>query len=197
MSVINDFLVNGAYPATVGGTGTAVKYFPRVLGTAGPTGGESVAPSATSSSGQLVVNGFNELNGQWFDVLVGGEVTSGAADSSVTAEVALYANTAALGVAPSYTKIATTGAVTLSLAGTSYNFSLYASMFGTTDSGVVRGLQYSILGTTQNAWAALTNNLSSINFGSSAPFGLVVGVTFASSDAANAAKLYQFQISAS
>src|SRR5208337_935515 len=104
MSVINDFLVNGLNPATVGGTGTAVKYFPRTLGTGGPSGGQSVAPSATSAAGQLVVNGNSELNAQWFDVLIGGEVTSGAADSSVTAEYALYANTAALGAAPSYTK---------------------------------------------------------------------------------------------
>lgn len=192
MSVINDFAVNGTFPATVGGTGTAVKYFPRLLGSS--IGVESVAPSATSSKGQLVVPGFNELNGQWFDVFCGGDIVSGAADSSVTATVILYAQTAADGATPSYTAIASTGAVTASLTGTSYNWSIKASLFGTTASGVVRGTQYSILGTTQNALAALTNNLSSINFGNATPFGLVVGVTFGSSDASNSAAMNQFQI---
>lgn len=194
MSVLNDFQVNGLFPSTVGGSGTTVKYFPRLLGSS--IGVESVAPSASSQKGQLVVPGFNELNGQWFDVLVGGDIVSGSADSSVTAEVALYAQTSADGVAPSYTKIATTGAVTASLTGTSYNFAIKCSLFGTTASGNVRGTQYSILGTTQNATASLTNNLSSINFGNANPFGLVVGVTFGSSDAANAAALNQFQIAA-
>ena len=196
MSVINDFLVNGAGAATVGGTGTAVKYFPRSLGTGGPSGGQSVAPSATSSAGQLVVNGNNELNAQWFDVLVGAEVTSGAADSSVTAEVALYANTAAIAAAPSYTKLATTGAFTVPLSGEVYEVGLRVQLFGSTKSGIVRGIQSGVYGASNLAAGALTNNLSGINFASQAPFGLVVGVTFGSSDASNAASLYQFQIAA-
>lgn len=194
MSVINDFGVNGLNPSVVGGTGTAVKYFPRLLGSS--IGVESVAPSATSSNGQLVVNGFSELNAQWFKVSVGGDILSGVADSSVTVEVALYANTAALGVAPSYTKIATTGALTAPLANTSYAFGLDVDLLGDTASGVVRGFQRGIFGANNIASASLTNNLSSINMGSQAPFGLVVGVTFGSSDAGNSANLRQFQIAA-
>lgn len=194
MSVINDFGVNGLNPSVVGGTGTSVKYFPRLLGTS--IGVESVAPSATSSNGQLVVNGFSELNAQWFKVSVGGDILSGVADSSVTVEVALYANTAALGVAPSYTKIATTGALTAPLANTSYAFGLDVDLLGDTASGVVRGFQRGIFGANNIASASLTNNLSSINMGSQAPFGLVVGVTFGSSDAGNSANLRQFQIAA-
>ncbi len=193
MSVINDFAVNGLFPSVVGGSGTAIKYFPRLLGSS--IGVQSVAPSATSAAGQLVVPGNNELNGQWFNVLIGGDIVSGAADSSVTAEVALYANVGTV-TSPSYTKIATTGVQTAPLTGTSYNFALKVSMQGTTASGVVRGNQYSILGTNQNAYAALTASLSSINFGNATPFGLVVGVTFGTSDAANSASLNQFQITA-
>jgi len=194
MSVINDFAVNGLNPSTVGGTGTAVKYFPRLLGSS--IGVESVAPSATSSNGQLVVNGFSELNAQWFKVSIGGDVLSGVSDSSVTVEVALYANTAALGAAPSYTKLATTGALTAPLANTNFAFGLDVDLLGDTASGVVRGFQRGIFGANNIASASLTNNLSGINMGSQAPFGLVVGVTFGSSDAGNAASLRQFQISA-
>jgi hypothetical protein len=188
---LNDFQVNGLFPSTVGGTGTTVKYFPRLLGTS--IGVESTAPSATSAAGQLVVPGNGVLNGQNFDVQVGGEITSGVSDSSVTVQVALYANTGTVS-SPSYTMIATTGNVVAPLESTSYNFNMKVSLFGTTASGVVRGTQYSILGTTQNALAALTNNLSGINFSNAAPFGLVVGVTFNSSDAGNSAALYQFQV---
>ena len=194
MSVINDFLVNGLNPSTVGGSGTTVKYFPRLLGSS--IGVESVAPSASSAAGQLVVNGNNALNGQWFNVLVGVGITGGAADSSVTAKVSLYANTAALGAAPSYTEIATTGLFTQPLELTEYEVGLKVSLFGTTGSGIVRGIQSGVYGANNLAAGALTNNLSGINFGSQAPFGLVVGVTFSSSDASNSAKLYQFQIAA-
>ena len=191
MSVINDFQVNGTFPSVVGGAGTAVKYFPRLLGSS--IGVQSVAPSATSAAGQLVVNGFNELNAQWFDVYVGGNVVSGSADSSVTAEVAIYANTGTV-TAPVYTKIGTTAAQTLALTGTPYAFGIKLSLLGDTASGVVRGTQYSILGSVQSGTAALTASLSGINMGAAVPFGLVVGVTFATSDAANAADLNQFQI---
>ena len=194
MSVINDYGVNGLNPSTVGGSGATPKYFPRLLGSS--IGVESVAPSATSSNGQLVVNGFSQLNAQWFKVSVGGDVLSGVSDSSVTVEVALYANTAALGAAPSYTKIATTGALTAPLANTNFAFGLDVDILGDTASGVVRGFQRGIFGANNIASASLTNNLSGINMGSQAPFGLVVGVTFGSSDAANAASLRQFQIAA-
>jgi len=69
-------------------------------------------------------------------------------------------------------------------------------LFGSTKSGIVRGIQSGVYGASNLAAGALTNNLSSINFASQAPFGLVVGVTFGSSDASNAASLYQFQIAA-
>jgi hypothetical protein len=195
MSVINDFQVNGLFPATVGGSGSVVKYFPRLLGTS--IGVESVAPSATNANGQLVVNGNNALNGQWFEVLIGGNILAGNSDSSTNVEVALYAQTSTVLTSPTYTKIATTGAVSMPFSNTNYVFALKVQLIGDSASGVVRGLQKSVVGSA--AWsseATLTANLSGVNFGSQAPFGLVVGVTFTDSDAANLASLYQFQIAA-
>lgn len=193
MSVINDFLVNGLNPSTVGGTGTTVKYFPRLFGGFDV---QSTAPSASSAVGQLVVPGNSTLNGQWFNALVGGNIQSGVADSSVTVEVALYAQTSATLSSPSYTKLATTGALTAPLASTYYSFALKVSLFGDSKSGVVRGSQYAILGANNVTTASLTNNLSGINFASAVPFGMVVGVTFTNTDAGNNANLYQFQITA-
>jgi len=191
MSVLNDFLVNGSNPSVVGGTGTTVKYFPRLFGGFDV---QSTAPSATSNAGQLVVPGNNTLNAQWFDVLVGGRILSGVADSSVTAKVSLYAQTAAAGATPSYTEIATTGLLTAPLENTSYAFGLKVSLFGESASGVVRGFQSGILGANNISAGNLTNNLSAINFANAAPFGLVVGVTYSNSDAGNAGYLNQFQI---
>ncbi len=193
MSVINDFLVNGLNPVTVGGTGTTAKYFPRLFGGFDV---QSANPSASTNAGMLVVPGNNSLNAQWFNVLVGGNILSGVADSSVTVKVSLYASTAAASAAPAYTEIASTGALTAPLEGTYYGFALKVSLFGDSKSGVVRGSQYAILGANNVTTASLTNNLSSINFAGATPFGLVVGVTFTTSDAGNAANLYQFQITA-
>jgi len=193
MSVINDFLVNGLNPSTVGGTGTTVKYFPRLFGGFDV---QSTAPSASSAVGQLVVPGNSTLNGQWFNALVGGNIQSGVADSSVTVEVALYAQTSATLSSPSYTKLATTVALTAPLASPYYSFALKVSLFGDSKSGVVRGSQYAILGANNVTTASLTNNLSGINFASAVPFGMVVGVTFTNTDAGNNANLYQFQITA-
>lgn len=214
MAVINDFQVNGMFPSVVGGTGATVKYFPRLLGTS--IGVQSVAPSATSAVGQLAVPGGNELNGQWFDVQCGGNIIAGNSDSSTNVEVALYAQTSAVLTSPAYTKIATTGPVGMPYSNQAYGWGLRVQLLGENKSGVVRGLQQSYVGSAAfSVPATLTASLSNINFlsGASAAlqatsggagtaggymvaFGLVVGVTFTDSDAANSASLYQFTINA-
>lgn len=194
MSVINDFGVNGGAPSILTLATTAQGYFPRLLGTS--IGVESVAPSATSSNGQLNVPGFNRLNGQRFNVLVTGSVVGGAAAASTNVTIILRANTAALGATPSYTTIASTGAVALNPIndGVSENFAMIVALFGTTASGIVSGTQTSTLSTTRVAAGALTADLSAINFANSVPFGLVVGVAFSVAGAGNTATLNQFQI---
>lgn len=197
MPVINDFAVNGTFPATISTLGTSTVYFPRLLGAS--IGVESVAPSATSAKGQLVVPGNNELNGQNFQVRIGGSIVGGAAAPSTNATIILRANTGTE-TTPVYTTIASTGAVALNplLDGVAENFTMTVTLFGTTASGIVQGNQTSQLSTTVVATSALTANLSGINFGNANPFGLVIGVTFsvASTGAANVATLNQFQITA-
>jgi hypothetical protein len=130
--------------------------------------------------------------------LVGGNVVSGSGAASETVECALYAQTSATLTSPSYTKIATTGAVNLNptVDGVTNDFNLKVNLFGTTGSGIVGGNYIAIYsGVLKNTPpTVLTANLSSINFGSAAPFGLVVGVTFNTSNAGNSANLYQFSI---
>src|SRR5580698_109665 len=104
MAVLNDFQCNGLFPSVVGGNSTSVLYFPRLLGSS--IGVQSVAPSATSAAGQLVVPGFNELNGQLFTVRAAGNFGSDTGDASGTVAVQLYANTGTV-TSPIYTSIAT------------------------------------------------------------------------------------------
>lgn len=186
-----NYAINGSSPTTVGGTGTTVKYFPNVPGPS--IGVSNTTPSSTSSAGQLNVLGSNTLNGQRFTINLTGNVSIDPAISCPTVEIALYANTAAIGASPSYTKIATTGAVT---AGNFDNedFALSVTLFGTTASGVVQGSQQCFFNAAlvNSTPKALTANLSGINFGAATPFGLVVGVTFSVSGAQNVGRLYQF-----
>jgi hypothetical protein len=195
MTVINDFQVNGLFPSIVSTLSTVQQYFPRLLGSS--IGVQSVAPSATSAAGQLVVPGNNELNGQRFSVLVGGSVVGGASAASTNVTIILRANTGTV-ASPSYTTIASTGAVALNPVndGVAENFFMKVQLFGTTASGVVSGTQESTLSTTRVAAGALTADLSGINLGLATPFGLVVGVAFsvASTGSPNVASLNQFQI---
>lgn len=204
MSVINDFQVSGLFPSVVGGTGTAVKYFPRLLGPS--IGVAPSTPSAASSVGQLIVPGVSELNGQLFKVKVVGDILSFTGGG--TYNVQLFTNTAAVGAAPTYTAIASTGAITLA-ATTKTLFMLDVTLFGTTASGQVAGYYDSVTtiangtGAAKARAAAGLDNIvpAGVNFGgaaspqgNAAPFGLVVGVTFSVSLAQNTASLYQFQI---
>jgi hypothetical protein len=197
MTVIGDFQAGVLSPSIVSTLSTSQQYFPRVLGTNGPNGGQSTAPSATSAAGQLAIPGNSELNGQNFSVLIGGSVVAGAADSSTNVTIILRANVGTV-ASPTYTTIASTGAVALNpiADGVAENFFMKVDLFGTTASGIVSGTQTSTLSTTRVAAGALTADLSSINFGSAVPFGLVVGVLFsvAQTAAPNVASLNQFQL---
>lgn len=203
MSVFADFQVSGLFPSIVGGTGTAIKYFPRILGTSGPGGGQSVAPSATSAAGQLVVPANGEVNGQNLRVQIAGDVLN--FTGGTTYNVTLSGNTGTV-AAPNYVVLASTGAVGAANTARA-SFNLDVVLFGTTLAGNVGGYYNSVTQTpagvqTSKAQAALDNPLTGVNFnaGQSSPagngiaFGLVVAVTFATSVASNAANLYQFQI---
>lgn len=193
MSVIADFQVSGLFPSTVGGLGTTAKYFPRALGAS--IGVQSVAPSSSSAAGQLSVPGNNELNGQWFDVLVALSYGSDSGDPSGTVKVELVANTGTV-TTPSYTVIASTDAyVPLREPG---QIALKAQLVADSKSGLLCGSYLALTnGVVDNSTPkALDAILSGINMGAGVPFGLAVRVTFGTTDATNTASLYQFQVAA-
>lgn len=211
MSVINDYGVSGLFPSNVGGTGVAIKYFPRlaypngnlIFGTAPAT------PSATNAAGQLVVPGLSELNGQLWKVKAAGNVLP--FTGGTTYQVVVQANTGTV-AAPVYTTIADSGVITLAQA-TRSQWALDITLEGDTVSGQVFGYYAKFSNNANFSQVALNAALTGINFnasvpaglstatggpgtagGNAAPFGLVVGVVFATSLAQNAASLYQFQI---
>jgi hypothetical protein len=209
---IQDFGVNGQFPATVGGTGSTVKYFGRNVPAA--AGANWVAAPATPSSsspvGAMWVPGDNKLNGQLMLVTATGDFTPASNATSETVTVVIQAVTGSL-IAPVYTTLASTGAFTPGVDGIAYNFSIQAELFGSNNSGIVGGTYTAIVnntvtngtGSSSTSVVALANSLTGINFNSgnpllyqAAPFGLVVGITFGASNAANKANLYQFSIEA-
>jgi hypothetical protein len=217
MSVLADFQVSGLFPSVVGGTGTAQKFFPRLLGST--IGAVPLTPSLTSSVGQLVLPGMSVLNGQIFKVKATGDVLAFTGGGTYT--VTVSANSALPGATPVYVALASTGAITLASA-TKTVWGLDITMFGSTNSGQLAGFYDSVTTVaagTQAAKARSATGLDSIltnatvNFngliptglstasggpgsqsGTAYPFGLVVGVTFSVSLAQNTASLYQFQV---
>jgi hypothetical protein len=213
-----DFSVSGLFPSKLGGTGTSIKYFPRLLG---PSIGASPAtPSATNATGALFMPPASVLNGQMFNVIAVGEFGNDTGDPSGTVTVRLQivtpnASTGSYVVSPVYTTICSTGAVVPSPFGIVNTWAIKASLYGSSLSGIVGGSYFAY----QNgALVASTpkstdTTVSGINFaggavpaslaaatggpgtvGAQAPFGLVVGVTFGTSDASNTASLYEFAI---
>jgi hypothetical protein len=213
-----DFSVSGLFPSKVGGTGTTIKYFPRLLG---PSIGASPAtPSATNATGALFIPPASVFNGQMFNVIAVGEFGNDTGDPSATVTIRLQivtpnATTGSYSVNPVYTTVATTGAVTPSALGIVNTWAIKAALYGSSLSGIVGGSYFAYQnGALVNSTPKSTDTtVSGINFaggsvpaslssatggpgtvGAQAPFGLVVGVTFTTSDASNAAALYEFAI---
>jgi len=209
MFVIQDFGVNGGFPSTVGGTGTSVKYFGRNAAfAAGATWTSPATPSSTNASGLMVVPGDLKLNGQLLEVVAAGAFfPSSAISSSETVTVGVYAVTGTI-TSPTYTLLGDSTAFAPGVDGLWYNYSFDILLQGNNDSGIVGGVYSAIVNNTVTRNnVALSNSLTGISFGQNGvvngvpvalggPFGLVVGVTFSQSDAANKAKLYEFSISA-
>jgi len=164
------------------------------------------APSSTSAAGQLPVPGGNRLNGQQFGIKATGnfEVGSGGACPNVLIE--LVANTGTI-TSPTYTVIAGSGQITAqNLTGTFYDWSIDATVNGSTGSGTLQG-KYVIVadGTVVKSNTALDHTLSGLVWGPTATnvstpnglgtdpvFGLLVRVTFSVSESGNSANMYEF-----
>jgi hypothetical protein len=186
------YTITGAFGTTVGGSGITRKYFPNVPGPS--IGVSNTTPSSSSAQGQLNVPGANKLNGQWFDINIAGAVSVAPGISCPTVTIDLQANTGTI-ASPTYTTIATTGAVT---AGNFDNesFAMKVSLVGDSLSGILTGSYLAMFnGVIVNSTQKVITNLSGLNFAVDPVFGLVVGVTFSVTGAANSATLYQFSLS--
>lgn len=201
MANVLDFQVNGLSPSKVGGAGTSVKYFPRLLGPS--IGVAPTTPSSTSAAGALLLPAGGVYNGQQFEVIAGGNFGSDTGDPSGTVTVQLYAVTGTASV-PVYTSIATTGAMTPSV--TIQPWGLQATLVGSNlTSGSALGIlvgkyeafKYGSVTSPTTITAAITGLdffAGNPNLAQGAVLGFVVGVTFGTTDATNAAQLTEFTI---
>ena len=201
MSDVLNFQVNGSSPSTVGGTGTSVKYFQRILGTNGPNGGANTNISASNAAGALMLPAANVFNGQAFEVVAAGSFGSDTGDPSGTVTISLYAVTGSVGT-PTYTAIAGTGAITPAYAAAE-SWAIRAQLYGESKSGVLGGNFYAgvrglaVNSSPKDALALITGldfNAGNPSLQQGAVLGFVVGVTFGTSDSTNTASMTQFLV---
>lgn len=197
--VFTNWQINGANPVTVGGLGVTPKYFSAPSGNF--TSGVSTTPNSTNATGQLNIDGDNQVNGQLLVVTAAGDVEVGSGGACPSITIDIQANTGTF-IAPIYTTIASTGAVTVQ-ANTNvlYPWFLQAKLVGTTGAGTIGGTQNgSVDNSNAPANSPLTNVLSGLNylanpsFIGGPTFGLVVRVTFSVSEPGNKANMYQFTV---
>lgn len=194
---------NGSSPSTVGGTGTAIKYFPFIPG-------PSIGVASTSTY-QLAIPGANRLNGQSFTVTLCGEVSTDPLIACPSINVTLAAVTlpgtgSTSGMLANPIVLGTLGSTA---AGNAFgdSFRMIFNLYGGNLSGIVGGTYTASLnGAATKASTVVDNKLSGINFGtqlsaaaalnvpSGPPFTLVAGVTFSVSGTNNKAFLYQFAL---
>ena len=208
MSVVQDFQVSGVLQSVVSGLGSTVKYFPRPNVS---TGNQALTPSATNATGQLGISSAlptreafrgqtsnSKLLGQMFRVVLAGQINQA---SGGTSQVSLYANNGSLfndgspaNPGPSYTQIASTGAqsgnqpfmieaeISMPFVGPlTVNPSPIVGQYSAMFAGAFHNTNNT------NPWVVLDSPENNNPF-------FVVGVTFGTSNSANSASLYQFQI---
>ena len=200
MSTTLDFQVNGLNPSKVGGTGQTVKYFQRILGTNGPNSGPNTNISATNAAGALFLPASGVFEGQLFEIVAAGNYgPDSPGDSSGTVQIDLFAVTGSAS-SPTYTSIASTGAVTPAYSAGPW--AIKASLSGDSVSGLLQGVYTAVVdGALKSSTPAASVVVSGLNFlagnaalRQGAVMGFVVGATFGTSNAVNAAAMYQFQI---
>lgn len=205
MSVLAQYLLNGLTPATVGGTGTTIKYFTDLP--ANPAGWltsnvnvnapatsnqQGSTPTTTNNLGGLPVPGRSVLNGNRFNIFASGDITFAAADASGGATgILVQASTAAAGATPAYTTI---GAATVNqpVDGVTYPWSISIIVQGTTTAGLLQFSYSSIF----DGQATVTANgvVTGVSFATEPAFVVVCGVMFPTSNAANTASLYELRV---
>jgi hypothetical protein len=200
-NVITNLLANGVTGSVVGGSGTAIKYFPSIPG--------SSIGVVSTNNGYLLLPGSNSVNGQRLAVRATGNFAVGDLTGPCPAvTIGLYPvtftgglSTASIGSTAIISAVSTTQANISAV----YPWALTVDLAGDSASGLVQTLSGAIVidGVSTSATAGLTSGLTKINFapgttlpasGQVAPFGLVVGVTFSVSDTGNTATMFQFDL---
>jgi hypothetical protein len=190
-----DYQVSRANPSKVGGSGTTVKYFPRPIGQS-LTSGQPTTPNASSPVGSLWVPVGPQFDGQQLTVQASGSFGSDTGDPSGTVSFSLYTVTGTLAV-PVYTQIATTTAITPAFP--SEVWTLKTTLIG--GNGMLLGWYEGAIRGTVVPPTTLINVVTGLDFQNGNPAlqrgavcGLVIGVTFGTSDASNTASLTQFAV---
>jgi hypothetical protein len=192
--VIANLLLNGLNPVTVGGTGTAIKYFPNVPGA-------SIGVASTKN-GYLYCPGVGKANAQRLSVRASGNFTignlGGGSNASPAVTVGLYPVTFS-GNTPAGTPTIGSAVISQIFAAASdligyYPFALSADVQGDNTSGIVQSLAGNIVIDGTPGSFSTTAILSSVNMLAPVPFAFVVGVTFSVSDSLASANLYQFDL---
>jgi len=204
--VKRNLLINGANSISVGGSGTAIKYFPFVPGS-------SIGVSSLKN-GYVWIPGNNESNGQRLGVRASGYFQIGGPIPSPVVTLALYpvtlstafpnmgqpqnalASSATVG-STAIVSGSTTGSSGEQAFGTNYPWALDAQIVADGSSGLAQLLSGQVIldGNNTPASAGLISGLSGLVMSNPVPFGLVVGVTFSVSNTANSASMLQFDLS--
>lgn len=179
--------ISSSNPATVGGLGTNFKYFPA-------TPGASIGVPSLNN-GYLPIPGNNVYNGRSFTVRAAGNFAVGDVTSAVRINlypVTFVNNWSTASIVP--VQIYSLIAVGLANTNTPYPWMLRIDLCGDTGSGLVQAqAAFGLMdGQTGGTPSSIVSGLSGINFGSSIPYGLAIGVAFSVSNAGNTASCYQF-----
>lgn len=215
MGVIGQYQVSPAFPSTVGGTGTAIKYFssmpPQSLWNSGVVGVNTpqasaqlgATPSSTSALGQLSFDSVaNKVVGGRFRMYASGTVLSVTGTPTFTPTVQINTGTIAT---PSYATLLGGVASAAMTANKSVGWSVAGDLFYDPIAGSLAGwMKYSYAATTAGTPLALeaAENVTAVTVPTgmtsgnlyATQFGFVVGVTFGTSVADNTASLYEFKI---
>lgn len=192
MQPVNNLLISGLSPVTVGGASTSVLYFPAVPGAS--------IGVASANNGLLAVPGSGRANGQQLTVRATGNATLPGADASSPAfTVGLYAviNPAIVSNAmnlPASSSVVTLGTTQHAAAGLGiqpFPWRLTADISADTLSGILQGTFSTQIDGTYTASAAISSQ-SGINMSNTIPFALLIGVTFSQTGTGNTASMYEF-----
>jgi hypothetical protein len=209
--IIEQYQVSVAYPAVVGGTGTAIKYFssnpPQSLWNSGVSGVNAPVtstqlggtPSSSSALGQMSFDSVAyKLQGGRFRFYASGTAVSGTT-STFTPTVQINTGTI---TTPSYATLLGGTASNAFVASVNVGWMAWADLYFDPASGTLGGsTNYQFDngaggGTDSHSYGNTLTTITGLVGGGlyATQFGFVVGATFGTSNASNSASLYQFAV---